>query len=405
MKMKISDKDRQILRELAAQVAELADRPEQSVRRELWRKHNDLHGERPMILCYVHDSWPEFWGLETEHPIAQGWEWTFRDILCLSGFPTDLIITKHFYIPYVTMNNDFGMSIQFEKPNHEKQGAYRWKPPLEKPEDFKKMVPDITVDMKTSQHNLEMVQDIFGDILEVELHGGFGFSLDVEVAWLRGMENLMLDMYDHPLFLHKLMAFLRDEIIKSWRYAENMGFLRLDEAHPWDFTDDLPSKGYDNQHVRLCDIRGNDASQSFVGTSPLKWEEFFFQYQKPVLEMFGQSSYGCCEPLHDRLEILKQLKNLRRISISPWADLKIAAESLKDKYILFWKPHPAVFAGNNFDENKIRKDLQEALAITRGCKLEIAMMSVTTTNNQPQRLEKWCHIVQEVVEEKYSAQI
>lgn len=50
---------------------------------------------------------------------------------------------------------------------------------------------------------------------------------------------------------------------------------------------------------------------------------------KKWLEKFGLTYYGCCEPLHNKIEILQQVKNLRKISISPRADIKIAAKKFK----------------------------------------------------------------------------
>jgi hypothetical protein len=43
--------------------------------------------------------------------------------------------------------------------------------------------------------------------------------------------------------------------------------------------------------------------------------EFVFPYQRPIISQFGLSYYGCCEPLHERIQIIKQLSNLRRVRI------------------------------------------------------------------------------------------
>jgi len=55
----IPNRDRGILRELAAQVAEEAALPAQQAKRELWRRHNDLEATRPVVLCDPENGWNE----------------------------------------------------------------------------------------------------------------------------------------------------------------------------------------------------------------------------------------------------------------------------------------------------------------------------------------------------------
>ena len=52
-------KDRQIVRELARQVAEIAARPIMAARRDLWRRHNALEPVRPVIYVDPQGAWCE----------------------------------------------------------------------------------------------------------------------------------------------------------------------------------------------------------------------------------------------------------------------------------------------------------------------------------------------------------
>lgn len=380
--MDTSKRDREVLRSLAARVAELAADPIHESRRQLWRRHNGLQGERPVVLAYVHDSWPEFFSLQIEDPRLRGWEWTFRHTLAVAELATDEAVPPYFSIPYVAVNTDFGMPPRLRTVESARQSAYKWEAPLRRPEDFERLIPTITVDLAASQSNFVLAQELFGDLCEVRLTGGLGLGMDEKAAFLRGMDQMMLDMYDDPASVHRLMAFLRDEKIKLLRYGEAHQIFRHD----------------DGEAARLCDLRGGEGAQTFVGISPVMWEEFVFQYQKPVLELFGTSAYGCCEPLHDKLDALMTLGNLRWVSVSPWADLGICAEKLQDRYILSWKPHPAALARERFDAEEIRRVLREGLAITRGCKVEVIMKDVTTTRNHPERLRTWVQIAREEVD-------
>ena len=133
------------------------------------------------------------------------------------------------------------------------------------------------------------------------------------------------------------------------------------------------------------------------------FEEFSLQYQLPMLERFGLNCYGCCEPLDTRLELIKKIPRLRRLSISPWADLEISAESLEDKFVFSYKPNPSVLAALTLDEELVRNQLREAVRITKGCVLEIVMKDTHTVNHQPERIERWTEIAQEVAAEAVCA--
>lgn len=47
----ISRREREILRRLAGQVVELAARPMEREKRDLWYRHNGLQSTRPVIFC------------------------------------------------------------------------------------------------------------------------------------------------------------------------------------------------------------------------------------------------------------------------------------------------------------------------------------------------------------------
>ena len=49
--------DRTVIRELARRVAEIAARPVQDERRDLWRRHNSLQRTRPLIYVRWFACW------------------------------------------------------------------------------------------------------------------------------------------------------------------------------------------------------------------------------------------------------------------------------------------------------------------------------------------------------------
>ena len=73
----ISPRDREILRGLAARVAEVASRPIEAEKRELWYRHNSLEATRPLIFCDPENGWYEILTpdqLKCEGNLARIWE-------------------------------------------------------------------------------------------------------------------------------------------------------------------------------------------------------------------------------------------------------------------------------------------------------------------------------------------
>ena len=62
------------------------------------------------------------------------------------------------------------------------------------------------------------------------------------------------------------------------------------------FTDELPHKSFSGK-VRLRDLWGFTESQETVSVSPAMYEAFVFPYEKPIMERFGLTCYGACQPL------------------------------------------------------------------------------------------------------------
>jgi hypothetical protein len=128
------------------------------------------------------------------------------------------------------------------------------------------------------------------------------------------------------------------------------------------------------------------------------YAEFIFPYEKPIMDRFGLTCYGCCEPLHGRWETVKRHHNLRRVSCSPWVNMEKMVDALGDKYIFSLKPNPAALAVPELNEETIRKGLREALEKTRGCIVEVIMKDNHSLANRPENAVAWCRIAREEVE-------
>jgi hypothetical protein len=285
-------------------------------------------------------------------------------------------------------------------------GSYVWESPLKTYDDFDKLhYPIITVNYEATDRVLELANDVLGDILPVRLRTAWWWTLGM--TWtlvnIRGLQQIMLDMFDHPDDLHRLIAFLRDGHLAKLDFLEENDLLSLNNDDTYvgsggfGWTNALPQSDFDG-HVRTDDMWGFTESQETVGVSPEMFEEFIFPYQLPIQQRFGLNCYGCCEPLDKRWHIVKDIPNLRRVSVSPWADIANMAEMLGDRYIFSMKPSPTDLAMTGFDEERIRAKLREALQMTRGCRVEVLMKDNHTIRNDPQRVVRWVQIAREEAE-------
>mgnify|MGYP006868123083 CR=1 FL=1 len=103
----------------------------------------------------------------------------------------------------------------------------------------------------------------------------------------------------------------------------------------------------------------------------------------------------------NKIDILRQIPHLRKISISPWANIDIAAEAVSGDYVIAAKASPSKLAVTNLDESSIRDELRHIINACRhnNCNFDIALKDITTVCGRPQNLFRWEQIASEVVRE------
>lgn len=412
MKNIITPKEREILRRSAEKVAKFATEPKHAENAELWTRHNDLKTTTPMVLVFPEGSWRELLPdsvLECENDFARGIERGFRmQIYYAEHLPDDNPIENIFNVPIITNTTGHGLEEQQTKSN-QNTGANHYETVIHSMDDIERMKkPEVTVDWEESKKRLDFFTDLFGDILDVRQSGccRTWFAPIDEYAKLRGLDTIYYDMIDCPEMIHEFCKRLVDGCIHTAKELERQGVLTLNLRNNYAgsggncYTNDLPYAGFDGKHVRTLDFWGFATAQMFSEVSPQMHEEFALQHEKRFLELFGLNCYGCCEPLHNKLDIvIKHIPRLRRISISPWADIEKSAAILQDKYVYSWKPNPAILAGETFKPDAIRSEIRNFCEKTKGCATEIIMKDTHTVKNEPQRMWEWVKIAKEVAAE------
>ncbi len=404
----ISAADRRILQGLAAQVAELAVRPCEDEKRDLWLRHNRLEATRPVIFCDPENGWHEIFppeSLACEGELARMLEYRLRkEIFWGAEMGDDRVVEAAFDVAHVYTTSGWGL--RSEKVGGDAGGAYTWTPPIRTRADVAQLhYPQIDVDAAATERMLDLTHDLFDGLLEVRLRTGWWWTLGMTwtLADLRGLSQLMYDMIDEPELVHDLMAILRDGTLSVLDSLEARGLLTANTAGVYvgsggfGWTDELPQADFDG-HVRTCDMWGFAESQETVGISPRMFEEFIFPYQVPILARFGLNCYGCCEPLDERWPVVQRFPRLRRISVSPWADRAFFAEQLGNRYIFSMKPHPGDVAMPDFDEEHVRAVLRRDFKTTRNCRVEAIMKDTHTIGRDPRRVVRWVQIAREEAE-------
>ncbi len=138
----------------------------------------------------------------------------------------------------------------------------------------------------------------------------------------------------------------------------------------------------------------------FSEVSPKMHWEFALQHDLRWLQRWGLTYYGCCEPLSGKIDLLRRIPNLRKISTSPWCKIKPMLEQVGGDYVLSRKPNPAIFAEDTWHPDRARADLVEFVETAAGrCHIEFIMKDISTVRYEPQRLWDWSRIAMEVAEE------
>ncbi|MCY3019915.1 MAG: hypothetical protein NTW87_12910 [Planctomycetota bacterium] len=408
----VSAHDRKVLRSLARRVREIAEHPEMPVRKKRWYALNALKPERPLVLCFPEGAWGELLPssqMQCTDEKLRHWEWTLRSkVYWWKHIRDDNAIEPFFDLNWHVKAGDFGVKVPFT--HGENRGSYTWDPPLKDLDrDIGKLhFRELSVHRAATQRDLDLAADLFGDILPPRLRGGFWWSMGLtgQVIWFVGLEQLMLLPYDNPKGLHRLMAWLRDEMLNLILWHEREGLLTHKNECDYvgsggvAYTDELPQNDWKpGMNVRLQDIWGFAESQETVNWSPAMFAEFVLPYQVPLLKKFGLNCYGCCEGVHLRIDgLFRHVPRLRRVSVAPWADQAVMAAKLDGKCVFSRKPNPALVCVS-FDEDVVRKDLRDTLRLAGHLPLELIMKDTHTVENKPKRMTRWVQIALEEAQE------
>jgi len=413
--MAVSHDDKTILRDLGKQIAEIAALPVHKEKADLWRRLNGLEKVRPLVLINE-TPWPE---MDVDGELALGCSDSWcrqverglrRTLYQWRHMPADMVVEPRLWCPLVIHDTGFGLEEEADVASVECAGAItsrHFRPQITKPEDIEKIkMPEVTHDAEASERRYQQMCEIFDGIIPVKQRGiaGCWFTpWDELVVWW-GVQEALTDLALRPEMVHAAMRRLVDAHLQRLNQWEEQNLLALNNGNVgagsggFGYTDELPQPDFDPKHVRPIDLWGSATPQIFSEVSPEMHWEFALKHEMRWLERFGLTYYGCCEPLHLKMGILRKIPNLRKVSMSPMADKAKGAEEIGADYVFSLKPNPAVLAWDKWNPDEARKNLREDLDKARGCVVEVIMKDISTVRHEPQRLWEWCEIAMQEAE-------
>lgn len=397
--------DEKILRELAIEYREAAISDENHRKKELHIAVNDLHIIRPIVLI-DELPWHELnrdgeLDLKCDDPYLREVERHMRQMLYrYRHIPGDMVIPEELKVSKVIHTTGVGLGVMGETTASDENNqivSHSFIDQMEE-ENCLELIHNetITYDSKESERRYNLVANMVGDILPVRLVGSpwcFDTLWD-DVATLHGVENLLEDLLVRPEYMHEVAEKLTDVFLDKVRQYEEMNLFEgyQDTIHcTAAYTEELPSKECDGIHFKAKDVWGRGAAQIFGSVSPAMRAEFDIPYMSRAMEPFGMVYYGCCEPLHNQIDIVSKIPHLRKITVTPWADYEAAAEQIGKKYVYSAKANPANVAMGQMDEVAVENEIKRIMdaCSKNNCNFELVLKDVSTVSYHPENLQKW----------------
>ncbi|MBM4080895.1 MAG: hypothetical protein FJ278_14415 [Planctomycetes bacterium] len=405
----MDDTDRGIVRDLAKRYLEVCHHPAQAGRRRLWRRQNSLKGERPLIYMRAF-AWGELPDsrCQCQDPFLRSYEDFFRRHLFWASLQDDSV-----FEPWVTVaarHRCAGWGIAGKATrSDDPRGSYKMDYPLRQLGDIEKLRPPRhEIDEEATARVVERLHSVLGDLLTINVDRGPAYrmwtaDISTDLGALRGIEHFMLDMSDQPEWLHRLVRFMSEGILRTHEQAEAAGDWGLcahqNQAMP--YAEELPDPAANVNGVKRQQLWAYMASQEFTLVSPSMHREFLLQYQLPILKRFGLTAYGCCEDLTNKIDMLRGIPNLRRIAVSPMANVARCAEQIGRDYVLSYRPSPTDMVGYGFDPDRIRRILRRDLTACRHTHVDITLKDVETVQGDRERPRKWVELARSVIDEVF----
>ena len=398
----------EILRTLAKKYADVAALPVQAEKRAMWLKLNSINMERPMLLidqipwnemdvdgslvCQVKD--PYWSGVEREmRQTLYKWE----------HMPADMVVNPYLCLPRPIHSTGWGIDVRTERHIYLEENAtassFEFENQIQEPEDLERIhTPKITLDSDFEEQIIRQAHELFDGIIEFRMTGQcMHLGIWDTISQWMGVTNCYIELMDRPEMIHAMMEKLTQGLIGM---IHQMNELELFDIHSnvchcsQTFLRDMPKE---DDRALSGNAWAFGLAQLFTSVSPEITDEFEVAYMKRVFPYFGAIYYGCCDRLDDRMDVIRKLPKIRKLSCSPWSVREHFAETMPDYCVMSNKPNPAFLASGQLNEDVVREDIRRTVDAAKAYNrsLELILKDISTVNHNPACLWRWQEIAME----------
>ena len=405
----MTEKDRSIVRELAKKYMALVCTEKQEKMTERFRATNDLKLVRPPVILaeipWYQMNMNDELTCVCEDERVRKVELYFREaIFYMTHFKADNLYEPFFRVKQTIESTGIGIEMKASdmKRTDDKNNivSREFEDVLEDESVLEQMHdPVFTLRSDKDAEKMAFYTELLGDSIPVKL-AGFNYLYYApwdKITRLRGVEPILMDMYDRPEYLHEIIKKYTSAAHAELDFVEKNLDISLSPSlhHTPSTVSGLAKEGLKATWCRSM-------AQTFGVISPAMFEEFEVDYLHSVAERFTYTYYGCCEPLDDKIEVLKKITNLRKIGCSPWANVEKCAEQIGGDYVLARKPNPANVAIKT-DPEVIKHEIEDTVkaCIKYGCPYDIVLKDISTVSHRPENLIIWAQTVSDVLDKYY----
>ena len=235
----------------------------------------------------------------------------------------------------------------------------------------------------------EEAKELTDDRLQIAVvYPDLGFSPFDHAVRMRGLEKLMLDVFDAPERVHELMDIITSAFEQHHRNREQKGWLNVVPSSDGRYTQvgfrvhcaHIPSD-YDPTKPLLRHEWTYISAQTSSGLGPEMFAEFVHPYNVRLARYFSNQTvyYHGCEQLDHKLDVLSTLPNLRRFHVSPWSSMEAAREKFQGRVVLEAHAHPGrVFF--SYSSLEMKEEVERLVRAAEGVPLDLNLSDIHSVN-------------------------
>ncbi|MFC1525656.1 hypothetical protein ACFL6X_02475 [Candidatus Latescibacterota bacterium] len=408
----MSNKDMERLRNLAGTYAEYACGEPMAQRREKWRLHN--RRQERTVPFHIEDNGTYFRDLtpplECEADECRGLEGRLlHAIVAYETIDDDRIIPDRFVVDWCTPMTATCDELQITRADNGRGSTLGYatnRPIADIDADMGKIKKRaISLDREQTERRAHLAEEALEGLLPVEIGRPstlYSNGITNTAVHLMGMEELYLQMAMNPDAVHRLFAFLAEDNLALGQWEEDQDLLTLNHdgnqgycSGSSQFSDETAVPAGDR--VASTDRYGYLESQESAGISTGMFDEFLMPHFTELASKFKFLKFGCCEAVHDLMPVLQRLPGLRKVTVTPWCDLRTLVETCPTDVIWSRKPIPLKLCGETFDLDDLRRHLQETLEIGKDHFVEFVYRDTNPlTGDMTDRVAQTCAMIRDL---------